>query len=59
MLVRLQSDDDCPIVITENGAAFRRIGVIHVAFATQHRTPKSSAYRYRETVAANGPGPAT
>jgi beta-glucosidase len=36
----------------------RRFGVVHVDFATQQRTPKSSAYRYREIVAANGPGPA-
>jgi beta-glucosidase len=115
MLVRLNSDYDCPpVVITENGAAYRdlpdrtgevadperiayveshlrsalaaisegvplrgyflwslldnlewawgysrRFGVIHVDFATQQRTPKSSAYRYREIVAANGLGPST
>ena len=35
----------------------RRFGVVRVDFATQRRTPKSSAYRYREIVAANGPGP--
>jgi beta-glucosidase len=35
----------------------RRFGVVHVDFATQKRTPKSSAYRYREIVAANGLGP--
>jgi beta-glucosidase len=34
----------------------RRFGVIHVDFATQQRTPKSSAHRYREIVAANGLG---
>jgi beta-glucosidase len=35
----------------------RRFGLVHVDFATQARTPKSSAYRYREIVAANGIGP--
>jgi beta-glucosidase len=37
----------------------RRFGVVHVDFATQLRTPKSSAHRYREIVAANGPGPSS
>jgi beta-glucosidase len=37
----------------------RRFGVIHVDFATQQRTPKASAHRYREIVAANGLGPIT
>lgn len=34
----------------------RRFGVVHVDFATQCRTPKTSAHRYREIVTANALG---
>lgn len=35
----------------------RRFGVVFVDFATQRRTPKASAHRYREIIAAGGLGP--
>jgi len=32
----------------------KRFGVVHVDYATQTRTPKQSAYWYRDVIAANG-----
>ena len=32
----------------------QRFGLVHVDYATQRRTPKDSAYWYRDFVAANG-----
>jgi beta-glucosidase len=32
----------------------QRFGIVHVDFATQRRTPKSSALWYRDVIAAHG-----
>ena len=32
----------------------QRFGLIHVDYATQKRTPKDSAYWYRDVIATNG-----
>ena len=32
----------------------QRFGIVHVDFATQHRTPKASALWFRDVIAANG-----
>ena len=32
----------------------QRFGIIHIDYATQERTPKDSAYWYKDVIASNG-----